>query len=82
MPAEQALQVLAGRDQQRLAVDLLQSPQAEPPQAVPVLGFGEQWLHPDLAFAHGLGVGLGGVVAADPVEVGLLQAAPHAPAAL
>ena len=46
--AEQALQVLTCRGQQRLLVDLLQTPQTEPPQPVPVLGFGEQRFHPDL----------------------------------
>ena len=54
---------------------LLQPPQPEPPQPVPVLGLGEERFDPDLAFAHRLGVGLGRVVAAHPVQVRLVEAA-------
>src|ERR687893_324861 len=35
---------------------------------------------PDLSFAHRLGVGRGGMVAADPVHVGLGEMPPHASA--
>src|SRR5215208_3694847 len=38
---------------------------------MPFLGFGKEGLDPDLAFAHRLLVGLGRVVAVDPVEIGL-----------
>ena len=49
--------------------DLPDPAQPEPAQAVPVLGLGEERLDPDLPFAHRLLVGLGGVVAAHPVQV-------------
>ena len=42
---------------------------------MPGLGFGEQRLDPDLAFAHRFGVWLGGVVRPHSVEVGLVEAA-------
>jgi hypothetical protein len=50
-------------------------PQPEASKAMPRLGFGEQWLDPGSPFAHRLLVGRGDVVAADPVEVGLIEAA-------
>ena len=52
-------------------------PRPEPPEPVPVLGVGEERLHPHLAFAHGLGEGFRRVVAAHTVEVGLVEVAPH-----
>src|SRR4051794_25475382 len=48
---------------------------------MPLLRFGKERLDPDLAFAHGLSVGLRRVVAPDPVEVGLVEAAADPPAA-
>src|SRR5690349_4990 len=45
---------------------------------MPGLGFGEQRFHPDLALAHGLPVGLWGVVAAHALEVRLVEAAADA----
>src|SRR3954451_12849603 len=49
---------------------------------MPRLRFREQGLDPDLAFPHGLGIPLRVVIAAHPVEKGLLQAPPSASAAL
>lgn len=46
--ARQPLQVLRGRDQQRFAVDLLQSAQTEAPP-LPVVCLCEHRLHPHLA---------------------------------
>jgi hypothetical protein len=43
---------------------------------MPLLRFGEERLHPDLALADGLLVGLRSVVGADGVEVGLIVGAP------
>src|SRR5215217_9521016 len=42
---------------------------------MPLLGFGKEGLDPDLAFAHRFLVGLGQVVAAHFVEVGLIEGA-------
>ena len=41
------------------------------------LGLSKQRFDPDLPFAHRLLVRLGGVVAADPLQVGLVEAALH-----
>src|SRR5215211_7159355 len=79
--AEQALEILAGSDELGLEVDLLRSPESEAAQPVPVLGLGEERLDPDLPFAHRLRVRLGLVVAAHPVQIGLVETAPDAPAA-
>src|SRR3954466_4863087 len=49
---------------------------------MPRLRFREQGLDPDLAFPHCLGIPLRVVIAAHPVEKGLLQAPPYASAAL
>src|SRR4051794_10401191 len=70
--AEQSLQVLPGRNQRGLTIDLLQPTQAETAQPVPVLGFGKEGLHPDLALAHRFGVRLRGVIAAHPIQVRLV----------
>src|SRR5918997_6580202 len=71
---EEPLQVLAGRDQQRLGVHLPEPSQPEPLEAVPVLGLTEQRLDPDAPLAHGLSVGVGLVVSADTVQVGFVEA--------
>ena len=53
-----APQVLAGRDQQPFDVHALQATEPEAPQAVPLLGLGEQRLDPNLPLAHRLPVRL------------------------
>src|SRR3954468_20425128 len=47
---------------------------------MPLLRFGKERLDPHLPFAHRLLVGLGGVVAADLVEILLVQGPVHDPA--
>src|SRR5829696_2730102 len=42
---------------------------------MPVLRLGKERLDPDLAFAHGFGELVGGVIAADPLQVRLVEAA-------
>src|SRR5689334_9160242 len=69
-PTQQALQVLPSRHEHGLAVDLLQSSESEATESMPVLGLGEERFYPHLAFPHGLGGGLGVVVAAHPITVG------------
>ena len=70
--------VLASRNEERLTVDPLQPTQAEATQAMPVLGFGKERFDPHLSFAHRLGVGLGRVVGARPVQGGLVEVTSHA----
>ena len=48
---------------------------AEPPRAVPLLGFGKQRLDPYLALAHRFLTRRGGVVALDPLQGGLVEVA-------
>src|SRR5215208_7320201 len=79
---EEPLQVLAGRDQQRLGVHLPEPSQPEPLEAVPVLGLAEQRLDPDAPLAHGLSVGGGLVVPADTVQVGFVKAPREDPSLL
>ena len=71
----QPLYVLPGGDQQRLDVYLLQHPEPEPAQTVPVLGFTEQWLHPHPTFSQSFLVGEGATVALDPIYVFLFDMA-------
>src|SRR5215204_3619507 len=79
---EQPLDVLAGGDQERLGVHLLQPPEPESSQAVEVLGLGEQGLDPHPPLAQGLLVGEGPTVGPDPVDVGLIEVAQHLAARL
>ena len=72
-----ALEVLPGGAQERLGGHLREPADAEAPQAVPLLGLAEERLDPDRPLAHGSLIGLGRVVAPDPVEVGLVQRAVH-----
>src|SRR4051812_4258217 len=66
---QEALEILTSGYQQALAVDLQETPEPEAAQPVPVLGFSKERLDPDLPFAHRLPVNLGGVVAADLLQV-------------
>src|SRR5262249_4957263 len=66
---EEALEVLPGGGQEGLGVHLGQAPEAEPAQAVPVLGLAEEGLDPHAALAQGLLVGRRALVGADSVEV-------------
>ena len=66
---EQPLQVLAGRDQQCLGVDLPEPSEPEAAQPVPVLGLAEERLDPHAALAEGLLVGGRALVRADAVDV-------------
>jgi hypothetical protein len=75
---EQALQVLARRDQQRLGVHLPKPSEAEASQPVPVLGFTEEWLDPDLALEHRLQEGGRVVVTSHAVEVVSVEGAASA----
>src|SRR5215203_2303201 len=79
---EQPLDVLAGGDQERLGVHLLQPPEPESSQAVEVLGLGEQGLDPHPPLAQGLLVGEGPTVGPDPLDVGLIEVAEHLAARL
>src|ERR687886_24252 len=79
---QQPLEVLAGRGEQCLAVHLLQAAQAEAPQPMPVLRLREERLDPHPALAQRLLIRGGPDVAADPVEVVLVELAPDRPAAL
>jgi hypothetical protein len=72
---QEAFQVLTRGDQEPLDVRVEQPPQAEPPQAMPLLRLGEERFHPDLALAHRLLVRLGGMVAPHPLHVRLVKAA-------
>jgi hypothetical protein len=51
---EQSFEILARRYQEGLTIDAPQAPQAEPAQAMPLLGLGKQRLDPDLALAQRL----------------------------
>src|SRR5215207_9023464 len=73
----QPLYVLSGGDQQRLDVHLLQPPEPEPAQTMPVFGFTEQRLHPYPPLAQCFLVGEGATVALDLIHVALLKVAQH-----
>src|SRR5829696_6176620 len=73
------LQVLPGGDQQSLDIDVLEASASKAAQAVPFLGFGKQRLDPNLALAHRLLVGLGGVISPHLLQVlGIEGAVDHA----
>src|SRR5687767_14297191 len=72
---QEALQVLASRDQQSLNIGIQEPSQSQPTQAVPRLGLGKERFDPHLPLAHGFLVRLGGMVATDPVKVDLIEAA-------
>jgi hypothetical protein len=57
------------RDQQRFDVDLPEASKPEPTQAVPILGFTEEWLDPDLPLGHRLLVHSRLVIGTHTVEV-------------
>jgi len=78
--AEEALQILTGRDHLGLDIDRLQSTQSEAAQSVPRFRLGEERFYPDLALAHRLRVGLGGVVATHAVKVIFVEAPPDSSA--
>jgi hypothetical protein len=82
VPAEQTLQVLSRRNQQRLAVDLLQAAQPEAPQAMPGFGLGKEGFDPNVSFAHRLGIGLRRMVGPYPLPIRLIEMTPHASAAV
>jgi hypothetical protein len=65
---QQALHVLAGRDQQSLDVGVHHATYAEPAEAVPRLGLGKQGFDLDLPLADRLLAGLGRTVVADLLE--------------
>ncbi len=66
---EEPLQVLPSGDQQRLAIDPPEPSQPKPSQPMPVFGFREQRLDPDLPFAHGLLICFGQMVSPYPIQI-------------
>ena len=48
---QQSLEVLPGRDQERLAVHSPEAAQAQRKESAPVCGLGKERVHPDLALA-------------------------------
>src|SRR5215204_5365341 len=65
---QQALHVLASRDQQSLDVGVHHATYPEPTEAVPLLGLGKQRFDPDLPLADRLLADLGRMGAADLLE--------------
>jgi hypothetical protein len=63
------LEVLSGRDQERLDVHLGQAAQPEAAEAMPVLGLPEQGLHPHSSLAHGLLVRRSAVICPHTIQV-------------
>src|SRR5215207_6407492 len=66
---EQPLQVLPCGNEQGFAVHLLQPPQPESAQPMPVFRLGEERFHPDLPLADRFLVRLRRVVAADLLQI-------------
>src|SRR5215210_4652834 len=79
---EQPFQVLASSDEQADHVDLGEATEAELAEAVPLFRLAEQRLDPDAALAHRPLVGSRLVVAADAVQVFLVEAAGEDPSFL
>jgi hypothetical protein len=77
---EQPLEILPYHSHQRLTIYALQPPQAKAPHAMPVFAFRKQELHPDMTLAQSFFVGLGRVVASDPIQILLIDTAAEAAA--
>ena len=67
--SEPALQILSGCDHPSFDIYPIKSPETESPESVPVFGFGEERLDPDLAFAHRFGIRGRGVIAPNALAV-------------
>ena len=68
---QQALDILTGSDHQPFDIDLPQASQAELVQTMPLFGFSEQRLGPELALAHGFLVSLRRSISRRPVKIRL-----------